>query len=111
MYKELAVDIPGFQTPEHGYLMQWAKQGVLLLNASLTVREGHQEANSHSKCGWQKFTDEVIRIINERSSGVVFLLWGGFAQKKAKIIDTTRHVALESAHPSPLSVTKWRGCK
>lgn len=111
MYKELEQDIPGFKTPDHGYLMQWAKQGVLLLNASLTVREGHKEANSHSRCGWQKFTDEVIRILNVRSEGVVFLLWGGFAQKKGKIIDTTRHRVIESAHPSPLSVTKWRGCK
>lgn len=111
MYKELESDIPGFKTPEHGYLMQWAKQGVLLLNASLTVREGHTQANSHSKCGWQKFTDEVIRILNTQNSGIVFLLWGGFAQKKGKVINTARHRVIESAHPSPLSVKKWRGCK
>lgn len=111
MYKELEADMPGFKAPPHGHLVQWAQRGVLLLNATLTVREGHKEANSHAKCGWQKFTDEVIRVINTRCEGVVFLLWGGFAQKKGKIIDTARHRVIESAHPSPLSVTKWRGCQ
>lgn len=111
MYKELAVDIPGFETPAHGYLLDWAKQGVLMLNATLTVRQGSSNANSHSKCGWQKFTDEIIKVLNERAEGVVFLLWGGFAQKKGKLVDREKHVVLESAHPSPLSVTKWRGCK
>mmetsp|Transcript_63001 Transcript_63001/g.136791 ORF Transcript_63001/g.136791 Transcript_63001/m.136791 type:complete len:335 (+) Transcript_63001:31-1035(+) len=111
VYKELEQDIPGFKAPDHGYLMPWAKQGVLLLNATLTVREGHKEANSHQKSGWQRFTDEVIRAINERSKGVVFLLWGGFAQKKGKIVDLEKHRVLASAHPSPLSVTKWRGCR
>jgi len=111
IYKELVEDVPGFKTPDHGYLLPWAQQGVLLLNATLTVREGHKEANSHSKCGWQKFTDEVIKVVNTRTEGVVFLLWGGFAQKKGKIVDTTRHRVLETGHPSPLSVKKWRGCK
>lgn len=111
MYKELEGDVAGFKAPDHGYLMDWAKQGVLMLNATLTVRGGHTEANSHSKCGWQKFTDEVIRVLNARKEGVVFLLWGGFAQKKGKIIDSSKHIVIESAHPSPLSVTKWRGCK
>jgi len=111
MYKELQEDVPSFKTPDHGYLLPWAQQGVLLLNATLTVREGHKEANSHSKCGWQKFTDEVIKVVNTRTEGVVFLLWGGFAQKKGKIVDTTRHRVLETGHPSPLSVKKWRGCK
>lgn len=111
MYKELVADIPGFEAPTHGYLLPWAQQGVLLLNATLTVREGHKEANSHSKCGWQKFTDEIIRLVNARAKGAVFLLWGGFAQKKGKIVDTSRHRVIECAHPSPLSVTKWRGCK
>lgn len=111
MYKELATDIPGFKAPDHGYLLPWAQQGVLLLNATLTVREGHKEANSHSKCGWQKFTDEVIKVVNEKTEGVVFLLWGGFAQKKGKIVDQSRHRVLETGHPSPLSIKKWRGCK
>jgi len=111
IYKELATDVKGFQAPDHGYLLPWAKQGVLLLNATLTVREGHKEANSHSKCGWQKFTDAVIRVLNEHAEGVVFLLWGGFAQKKCKIIDTTRHKVIETGHPSPLSIKKWMGCK
>lgn len=111
MYKELETDIPGFSAPDHGYLLPWAKQGVLLLNATLTVREGHKEANSHSKCGWQKFTDEVIKVVNEKTEGVVFLLWGGFAQKKGKIVDKSRHSVLETGHPSPLSVKKWMGCK
>merc|ERR1712124_127298 len=111
MYKELATDIPGFKTPEHGNLMKWAEQGVLLLNATLTVREGHTEANSHSKCGWQKFTDAVIRVLNEQTEKVVFLLWGGFAQKKGQILDRSRHKVIESAHPSPLSFKKWQGCK
>lgn len=111
MYKELECDIPGFKAPAHGHLLDWAKQGVLLLNATLTVRSGHKEANSHAKCGWQKFTDEVIRVLNRDAEKVVFLLWGGFAQKKGKIIDRSRHKVLEAAHPSPLSVTKWRGCK
>mmetsp|Transcript_6355 Transcript_6355/g.13780 ORF Transcript_6355/g.13780 Transcript_6355/m.13780 type:complete len:271 (-) Transcript_6355:12-824(-) len=111
MYKELVTDVPGFVTPEHGYLMPWAQQGVLLLNASLTVREGHDQANSHAKCGWLKFTDEVIKVLNDRADPVVFLLWGGFAQKKGKIIDREKHKVIESAHPSPLSARKWFGCK
>ncbi|CAE8685757.1 unnamed protein product [Polarella glacialis] len=111
IYKELADDIGGFRAPEHGYLMQWAKQGVLLLNATLTVREGHKEANSHSKSGWQTFTDEVIRALNEKTDNIVFLLWGGFAQKKGKLVDTSRHRVIETGHPSPLSVRHWRGSK
>lgn len=111
IYKELETDIPGFKAPDHGHLVKWAQQGILLLNATLTVREGHKEANSHAQCGWQKFTDGVIEIINKRCEGVVFLLWGGFAQKKGKIVDTTRHRVIETGHPSPLSVKKWRDCK
>jgi uracil-DNA glycosylase len=109
MYKELEQDIPGFTTPPHGYLGTWAEQGILLLNASLTV-EAHK-ANSHSKIGWQNFTDDVISYLSASHTDLVFLLWGGFAQKKGKIIDRSRHVVIECAHPSPLSVTKWRGCK
>eukprot|EP00932_Pfiesteria_piscicida_P016613 SRR837773.3529.p2 GENE.SRR837773.3529~~SRR837773.3529.p2 ORF type:complete len:282 (-),score=102.92 SRR837773.3529:9-854(-) len=111
MYKELATDIEGFTAPSHGYLLPWAKQGVFLLNATLTVREGHDQANSHAKCGWQLFTDEVIKVLNARAEGIVFLLWGGFAQKKGKIIDRARHRVIESAHPSPLSFRKWQGCR
>lgn len=111
VYKELAADVPGFRAPDHGHLVQWARQGVLLLNATLTVRGGHTEANSHSRCGWQRFTDAAIRVINERLEGVVFLLWGGFAQKKGKLVDRSRHVVIETAHPSPLSARKWHGCR
>ena len=109
MYTELEADIPGFKRPMHGNLEAWARQGVLLLNASLTVLA--HEANSHAKIGWQTFTDNVIKLINQKHDGVVFLLWGGFAHKKGKLVDKRKHRVLEAAHPSPLSVTKWRGCK
>jgi len=109
MYKELSTDIPGFVIPKSGDLSQWAQNGVLLLNATLTVRA--HEANSHAKFGWQTFTDEVIRIINQKKEGVVFLLWGKFAQKKGSIVSTVKHTVIQSAHPSPLSVKHWTGCK
>ncbi|KAL1522955.1 hypothetical protein AB1Y20_017919 [Prymnesium parvum] len=109
IYTELADDVPGFMKPSHGNLESWARQGVLLLNASLTVRKG--EPNSHAAFGWQTFTDAVIKQINEQAQHVVFILWGGFAQKKGKMINRQRHKVLEAAHPSPLSVTKFRGCK
>jgi uracil-DNA glycosylase len=109
MYKELATDIPGFVPPPHGYLGSWAAQGVLMLNATLTV-EAHK-ANSHASIGWQNFTDDVISFLSSNTSGLVFLLWGGFAQKKGSKIDRTKHRVIEVAHPSPLSVTKWVGCK
>ena len=80
-----------------------------MLNASLTVRA--HEANSHEKWGWQVFTDAVVRTLNGRSKPIVFILWGGFAQKKGKIINRSKHHVIEAAHPSPLSVTKFRGCK
>jgi len=109
IHLELENDIKGFQVPSHGSLMSWAAQGVFMLNASLTVRAG--QANSHSKCGWQRFTDAVIRIVNERTEGgVVFMLWGNFARKKGKIVDRSRHAVVEAAHPSPLSARLWRGC-
>lgn len=111
IYKELEQDVTGFTTPNHGYLMRWAQQGVLLLNATLTVREGHDQANSHSQCGWQRFTDHVISTLNDQREGVVFLLWGNFAQKKGKVLDQKRHKILKAGHPSPLSVRFWRGCK
>ncbi|KHJ85077.1 uracil-DNA glycosylase [Oesophagostomum dentatum] len=109
IYKELSVDIPGFVIPNHGFLKNWATQGVFMLNATLTVESG--KANSHEKIGWQKFTDKVITLISSQSSGVVFLLWGGFAQKKAALIDMKKHAVIKTAHPSPLSAHKWFGCR
>jgi uracil-DNA glycosylase len=100
IFRELHDDV-GFRIPNNGYLVPWAKQGVLLLNAVLTVR-AHQ-ANSHKNKGWEKFTDVIIRAVNDEPSPVVFVLWGGYAQKKEKLIDTHRHVIVRSAHPSPLS--------
>lgn len=111
MYKELKTDIPGFQIPSHGYLIDWANQGILMLNATLTVHA--HKANSHEKIGWQIFTDKIIDLVNERKEGkpVVFLLWGNFAQQKAKRVNRNKHKVIENAHPSPLSATKWFGCK
>lgn len=110
IYKELATDIPGFETPSHGYLGGWADQGVLLLNACLTVRKG--EANSHKGRGWEKLTDAVVRWISINCTGVVFLLWGLPAQKKAAVVDATKHHLLKSVHPSPLSAYRgFLGCR
>lgn len=100
IYKELKSDL-GVIEPDCGDLTGWAKQGVLLLNTTLTVRE--HAANSHSKCGWAWFTDSVIKLISDRCENVVFILWGGNARSKAPLIDRTKHLILESAHPSPLS--------
>ena len=109
IFKELRDD-SGCKIPNNGYLMPWAKQGVLLLNAVLTVR-AHQ-ANSHKAKGWEKFTDAVLKAVNEKEERVVFVLWGGYARKKTPLIDTTRHVIVESAHPSPLSAhTGFFGAK
>ncbi|KAJ1943401.1 uracil DNA glycosylase, partial [Linderina macrospora] len=104
MYKGLAVDYPGFVTPKHGYLKGWAEQGVLLLNAALTV-ECHQ-ANSHAGKGWEQFTDAVIGAINKHRSNVVFLLWGSYAQKKGAQVDRKKHLVLKTVHPSPLSARR-----
>ncbi|MBE1299189.1 MAG: uracil-DNA glycosylase [Alteromonadaceae bacterium] len=101
MYKELVNDIPGFTMPNHGYLQKWAEQGVLLLNTVLTVEQGM--AHSHSKIGWETFTDAVIRKLNDSAEGIVFLLWGSHAQKKGSFIDKTKHHVLTTTHPSPLS--------
>lgn len=107
--KELQDDI-GVPIPNHGDLTAWAKQGVFLLNASLTVRAG--EPMSHSKIGWANFTDAVIRIISEKKEHVVFLLWGKFAQEKRTLIDGNRHLVLRSVHPSPLSAhAGFFGCR
>lgn len=100
IFKELKTDL-GITPPNHGSLVKWAQQGVLLLNASLTVNAG--EANSHAKCGWQIFTDAVIKKISDDKEGIVFLLWGNFARAKKVLIDTNKHFVLEAAHPSPLS--------
>lgn len=101
IYKELANDIQDFQIPNHGDLTSWAKQGVLLLNATLTVNA--HEPGSHQKRGWEKFTDHVISEISGKKTGVIFLLWGKFAQQKEGLIDTTKHHVLKAAHPSPFS--------
>ncbi|MBY0543630.1 MAG: uracil-DNA glycosylase [Sphingobacteriaceae bacterium] len=101
IYKELANDIQDFQIPNHGDLTSWAKQGVLLLNATLTVNA--HEPGSHQKRGWEKFTDHVISEISGKKTGVIFLLWGKFAQQKEELIDTTKHHVLKAAHPSPFS--------
>lgn len=98
IYKELLSDI-GIHMPDHGYLMQWAEQGVLLLNATLTVRAN--TAGSHQNKGWETFTDTIISKLNERRDNLVFLLWGNYARSKKSLI--TRHLVLEAAHPSPLS--------
>jgi len=103
IFKEIELDL-GFPRPLSGDLTRWAGQGVLLLNAILTVR-AHQ-AGSHQKKGWEEFTDSVISIINRQKSNVVFLLWGAYAQKKGENIDRTKHLVLESVHPSPLSASR-----
>ena len=100
IYKELKTDI-GMEIPNHGELTSWASQGVLLLNATLTVRHG--QANSHQNIGWSIFTDEIIKKLNERNEPIVFILWGGNARSKKKYITGKQHLIIESAHPSPLS--------
>jgi uracil-DNA glycosylase len=100
IFKELQDDV-GATPPDHGCLVPWARQGVLMLNAVLTVRAG--EANSHQGKGWEQFTDAVFRAVNARKTRVVFILWGAYARRKAELVDRTRHVIVESAHPSPYS--------
>ncbi len=101
IFKEIEADL-GKPFPSSGNLQRWAKQGALLLNATLTVRA--QTPGSHQKKGWEIFTDAVIKVISEQKEGVVFMLWGAYAQKKGAIIDRSKHLVLESAHPSPFSV-------
>ncbi|UTD16753.1 uracil-DNA glycosylase [Tenacibaculum mesophilum] len=110
IFKEIEKDV-NIPYPKSGDLSRWAKQGVLLLNATLTVRAG--EAGSHQKQGWEQFTDAVIQKISEEKKDVVFLLWGGFAKKKVKLIDKNKHHILTSGHPSPLSANRgyWFGNK
>jgi uracil-DNA glycosylase len=110
IYKELAQDIEGFVIPAHGNLTTWAEQGVLLLNTVLTVQRG--KAHSHSKLGWEKFSDAVIAKINAENSNCVFLLWGAHAQQKGRDIDTQKHYVLNAVHPSPLSAYRgFMGCQ
>lgn len=109
IFKELKNDL-GIEIPANGNLEKWSRQGVLLLNASLTVRQN--EPGSHAQIGWLQFTDSVIRKISQEKDGVVFLLWGKFAQEKQGLIDETRHFVLKAAHPSPYSANNgFFGCK
>ena len=109
IYKEIEDDL-GIKEPDCGNLTKWAQSGVLLLNATLTVRE--HLANSHSKCGWAWFTDEVIKLVSENTQNTVFILWGGNARSKAPLIDRNKHLILQCAHPSPLSAYNgFFGCK
>lgn len=100
IYKELQEDV-GCSIPNHGYLVEWAKQGVLMLNAVLTVQAGN--ANSHKGLGWELFTNRVIEILNQRETPVIFILWGNFAQQKQQLITSSHHFIIKSPHPSPLS--------
>ena len=104
IYKEIEADL-GIKPPSHGYLADWAGQGVLLLNTVLTVRRG--EANSHRGKGWETFTDRVTEALNEREKPMVFILWGANAREKAKLITNKEHMIITGAHPSPLSA--WKG--
>lgn len=110
IFKERETDL-GIPYPESGNLMRWADQGVLLLNATLTVRA--HDAGSHQKRGWETFTDAIIKIISEKKEHMVFLLWGGYAKQKVKLINTNKHKVLTSGHPSPLSANRgyWFGNK
>jgi uracil-DNA glycosylase len=110
IYKELESDIEGFKAPSHGDLNHWADQGVLLLNATLTVEK--DKAGSHQGKGWEQFTDAVIRLVSEKREHVVFILWGRFAQGKASFIDASKHLILQAAHPSPFSAYNgFLGCR
>ena len=110
IYKELDQDDVDFTRPGHGHLINWTKQGVLLLNSVLTVEKNSPA--SHSNQGWEVFTDQVIRLLNENKNNLVFLLWGAYANKKSELIDTKKHLILSAAHPSPFSAHKgFFGCK
>ncbi len=109
IYKELSLEYPDFRTPDHGNLIPWARQGVLLLNATLTVKAG--EAFSHAGQGWEEFTDAVVAALNKNCEHLVYILWGNSARKKAATVDPERNLILESAHPSPLSASRgFFGC-
>ena len=109
IFKELADDL-GMVPPDHGCLTSWAQQGVLLLNATLTVEQAN--AGAHQGKGWEQFTDRAIQALNDQREGIVFLLWGSYAQKKGAFIDQSRHLVLKSVHPSPLSAYRgFLGCR
>jgi len=108
IYKEIERDL-GIPAPDHGWLMPWAQQGVLLLNAVLTVEHGR--AGAHQGKGWEGFTDHVVQVLNREHEGLAFLLWGSYAQAKGRVIDTTRHRVFKTSHPSPLSAHRgFLGC-
>lgn len=108
MYKEIQRDL-GLPIPNHGFLQSWAEQGVFLLNATLTVEQA--KAGAHQGQGWEQFTDRAIQTVNEQREGVVFLLWGSYAQKKGQLIDGRKHLILRAPHPSPLSAYRgFMGC-
>ncbi|MCC6846881.1 MAG: uracil-DNA glycosylase [Deltaproteobacteria bacterium] len=109
VYEELAADVPGFVRPRHGHLAAWARQGVLLLNAVLTVEA--DRAGSHARRGWERFTDTVLAAVNARRDHVVFLLWGNHARRKGALVDRARHTVIEAAHPSPLSYRAFAGSR
>ena len=108
IFKEMRDDV-GFTEVGHGDLTSWADQGVLLLNSMLTVR--HRSPKSHHKLGWERFTDEVIKVLSEQREHIVFMLWGASARKKAEVIDKSKHLVLEAAHPSPLARGAYFGSK
>lgn len=108
IYKELATDV-GFNMPNHGDLTSWTSEGVFLLNAVLTVEKN--KPASHRDYGWQAFTDFTIRYLSENYKNIVFMLWGNFAKNKKTLIDSSKHLVLESAHPSPLAGNAFQGCK
>ena len=108
IYKEITSDI-GTPAPASGNLERWARQGVFLLNSVLTVRAG--SPTSHSNIGWQTFTDAVIKTISDKKDGIVFMLWGNYARSKKPLIDSSRHLVLEAAHPSPLARGAFFGCR
>lgn len=109
IFKELETDILGFKAPNSGNLEAWAKQGVLLLNALLTVQEG--QPGSHKSFGWEKFTDALIKLISDKKEHVVFMLWGTYAISKKELIDANKHLVLTAAHPSPLARGAFFGSK
>ena len=109
IFRELESDL-GIAMPTHGCLEKWARQGVVLLNAVLTVQAGN--AGSHANKGWERFTDKVVRVLSNYKSGLIFLLWGSYAQKKGEVIDRSKHTVLLAPHPSPLSASRgFFGCK
>lgn len=110
IFTELATDIPNFHPPQSGDLTHWAQQGVLLLNTTLTVKA--HEPGSHQNMGWEEFTDQIIKVISDKLDHVVFLLWGSYAQRKAVLIDSNKHLILKTVHPSPLSAYRgFFGCQ